>query len=273
MVNSEALGAASLRPGGYPQRLGRRLGAQIDLTTRDGNRDGFHGRVGLSGTSANAIAEGPFASGRGTWVASVRRSYLDFLLNRIDPEGSFGFGFSDALGKITFDVNPRQQLKLLTVVGRSLFDEALEDLGLNDDAQARSRAWLTAATWRYTASRLALSQSLYLTGMDFKNVSKNEAVLDRGQASDVGWCADVTFAPRDGLIAELGGDVLRSTSARARQRTFDGATGPVTLSNYRAARRAASAYAQLSARLGRITLTPGGRVDHWQAIDTITSSP
>ena len=165
MVNSEALAAASLRPGGYPQRLGRRLGAHIDLTTRDGNRDGFHGRVGLSGTSANAVGEGPFANGRGTWIASVRRSYLDFLLDRIDPEGSFGFGFSDALGKVTFDVNPRHQLQLLAVVGRSLFDEAPEDLGVNDDAQAKSRAWLTAATWRYMpASRLALSQSCLCDG-------------------------------------------------------------------------------------------------------------
>jgi outer membrane cobalamin receptor len=274
MVNSEALGAASLRPGSYSQRLGRRLGAQIDLTTRDGNRDAFRGRLGLSGTSANVIGEGPFASGRGTWVASVRRSYLDFLLDRIDPEGSFGFGFSDALGKVTFDVNPRHQLKWLSVVGRSLFDEAPEDLGPNDEAEASSRAWLTAVTWRYTpAPRLALSQSLYVTGMDFKNVSKHDVLLDRGQANDIGWRADVAFAPHDGLIAEFGGDVLRSTAGRARQRTFDGATEPVLLSNYSAAGRAASAYAQLSARVGKLTLTPGGRVDYWQATATTTSSP
>jgi hypothetical protein len=274
MVNSEALGAASLRPGSYPQRLGRRLGAQIDLTTRDGSRDGVHGRVGLSGTSANAIGEGPFAGGRGTWVASVRRSYLDFLLDRIDPEGHFGFGFSDALGKVTFDVNPRHQLKVLTVAGRSLFDEEPDDLGVNDEAQARSRAWLTAATWRYTpASRLALSQSLYVTGMAFTNVNKHDVLLDRGRARDVGWRADVTFAPRDGVIADFGGDVVRSTSSRARHRTFDGATEPVTLTHYSAAGRAASAYAQLSVRAGRATLSPGGRVDHWHASNTTTSSP
>ena len=274
MVNSEALGAASLRPGSYPQRLGRRLGAQIDLTTRDGNRDGFHGRVGLSGTSANAIGEGLFANGRGAWVASVRRSYLDFLLDRIDPEGSFGFGFSDALGKVTFEVNPRHQLQLLTVMGRSLFDEAPEDIGVNDEALAKSRAWLTAATWRYTpAARLAVLQRVYVMGMDFKNINKNDVLLDRGEANDVGWRADVTFALRQGLIAEFGGDVLRSTAARGRQRIFDGATEPVTLSNYSATGGAASAYAQLSARIGRVTLTPGARLDHWQAIDRTTSSP
>ena len=77
MVNSEALGAVSLLPGGYPQRIARRLGAQIDLTTRDGDRERFHGRVGLSGTSATFIGEGPLMGKRGSYVVSARRSYLD----------------------------------------------------------------------------------------------------------------------------------------------------------------------------------------------------
>src|SRR4029434_10161067 len=51
MINSEVLGSVSLLPGSYPQRTGRRLGAQVDLATRDGQRDEFHGRAGLSGTS------------------------------------------------------------------------------------------------------------------------------------------------------------------------------------------------------------------------------
>ena len=109
--------------------------------------------------------------------------------------------------------------------------------------------------------------------MDFRNVNKNDVLLDDGEANDVGWRADVTYALREGWIAEFGGDVLRSTAARARQRTFDGATEPVTLSNYSATGGAASAYAQLSARVGPITITPGARVDRWQATDTTMSSP
>lgn len=274
MVNSEALGAASLLPGSYPQRLGRRLGAQVDLTSREGNREGFHGRAGLSGTSANLIGEGPLANGRGAWLASVRKSYLDFLLDRIDPQGSFGFGFSDALGKVTFDLNPRHQLQVLTVLGRSVFDEDPEDLSVNDEALAVSRAWLAAAAWRFTpTARLAVSQRVYVTGMDFRNANENDALLDRGRANDVGWRTDVTFAPRERWIAEFGGDVVRTTARHARQRTFDGSTSPVMVDDYTAAGQAASAYAQLSARLGRITVTPGGRIDHWQATQTTTASP
>ncbi len=274
MVNSEALGAASLLPGSYPQRLGRRLGAEVELTTRDGNRNGVHGRAGLSGTSANAIFEGPLAGGKGAWVASVRRSYLDFLLDRIDPEGSFGFGFSDALGKLTFDVNPRHQLQLLTIAGRSTFDEAPEDISVNDEAVARSHAWLAAATWRFTPGpRLAMTQRVYATGMHFRNINEQDTLLDGGEASELAWRGDVTLAASARWTIDVGGDLVRTRAANTRQRTLDGAVTPQVLSDYTATGRAASAYGRITARIGRLRLAPGARFDYWQPTDTRTTSP
>ena len=164
---------------------------------------------GLSGTSANAIGEGPFAGGRGAWVASVRRSYLDFLLDRIDPEGSFGFGFSDALGKVTFDVNPRHQLQVLTVIGRSLFDEAPEDLGVNDEAQGKKPRLAYGRHAAVYAGRAAGDIAACICDGDGLQERQQEHVLlDSGEANDVGWRADVMYALRDGWIAEFGGDVL-----------------------------------------------------------------
>lgn len=101
------------------------------------------------------------------------------------------------LTKATFDVSARHQLQILTVLGRSVFNEEPENLGVNDEALATSRGWLTAVTWRYTpAPRFSMSQRVYATGMDFRNVNKNNALLDRGNANDLGWRTDVVFAPR-----------------------------------------------------------------------------
>jgi hypothetical protein len=274
MVNSEALGAVALLPGSYPQRIGRRLGGQIDLTTRDGNRERFHGRAGLSGTSVSFIGEGPLAGKKGAWMASARRSYLDYLLKRIDPEGSFGFGFSDALAKLTFDINPRNQIQMLAVLGRSAFDEGAEDLGRNDEARATSRAWLSAATWRATPSpQISISQRVYVTGMTYRNSSKDAVLLDAGSARDVGWRADAAYAPRDGWLAEFGGELQRMSARNARKRTFDGSDVPAVLEDYHVDGRSASAYAQVSARLGRATVIPGARIDHWGATGALLSSP
>jgi hypothetical protein len=274
MVNSEALGSASLLPGSYPQRTGRRLGAHIELTTRDGSRDGFHGRAGLSGTSANVIAEGPLPNGRGAWLASARRSYLDYLLARIDPDGSFGFGFSDGLAKLTLDVGARHQLQVLNVFGRSVFDEHPDDLGVNDEALAKSRAWLSALTWRFLPSaRVALFQRVYATGMDFRNVNGGNVLLDGGRDRVIGWRSDATIAMGRHWVAEFGGDLQQVSHALERHRTFDGASQPTALTDHHASSNAASAYAQATARFGAATLTPGARVDYWQATDMTAASP
>ena len=274
MVNSEALGSASLLPGSYPQRTGRRLGAEVSLATRDGNRDGVRTRAGLSGTSANLMVEGPLARNHGAWIVSLRRSYLDYLIERIDPDDGFGFGFSDGLAKITFDVNPHHQLQLLTVFGRSLFEEPPDDLEDNDDAFARSGAWLSGFTWRFTPGpRLSIAQRVYATGMNFRNTNKNDIVLDRGRTADLGWRADAVFTPVPGWVAEFGGDIQRTASVYKRRRTLDNAAAPVLLDDYDVASRAASAYGSVAMTIGRFTVAPGGRIDHWSATETTAGSP
>jgi hypothetical protein len=246
----------------------------VDLTTRDGNRDAVHGRAGLSGTSAGVVLEGPLAGQRGAWIVSARRSYLDYLLERIDPEGSFGFGFSDALAKVTIDVSRRHQLQLLNVFGRSLFDEEPEGLGINDDALARSGAWLSGLTWRFTPGpALSMAQRVYATGMNFENTSPTGVVLDSGGTADVGWRADVVFAPKPGWVAEFGGDIQRTQSSLARRRTLENAAEPALLDDYAVSSRAASAYGLVSATFGRLTVAPGARVDDWRASGETAVSP
>ena len=132
MINSETLGSVSLLPGSYPQRTGRQMGAEVGLATREGSRDEFRGRAGLSGTSATFLGEGPIAGGKGSWLASVRRSYLDYLIKRIDPEAGFAFGFVDAQAKAVYDVSPRHQVSITALLGRAVFEEGDPDIGVNE---------------------------------------------------------------------------------------------------------------------------------------------
>ena len=152
MVNSDAVGSISLMPGGYPQRIGRHLGAEVELSLRDGDRDRPRFRAGLSGTSAALLAEGPLKGHRGSWLVSARRSYLDLLLKRIDPEGSFAFGFTDGEAKVVFDLTPKHQLQVIALAGMAGFEEQPEDLGPNDEARIDGHSWLTGLTWRFTPS-------------------------------------------------------------------------------------------------------------------------
>ena len=80
--------------------------------------------------------------------------------------------------------------------------------------------------------------------------------------------------PATHVVVEFGGDVERldGRSRTVRQPTVTSA--PITLNDYDERSAAGSAYAQV--RIGggsRLTLTPGGRVDHWTLTGSTAASP
>ena len=274
MINSETLGSVSLLPGSYPQRTGRQMGAEVDLVTREGGRDRFHGRAGLSGTSASFLGEGPIAGGKGSWLASVRRSYLDYLIKRVDPEAGFAFGFVDAQAKVVYDVSPRHQMSIATLVGRARFDEGDPGIEINEIKTGISRAWLASVSWRYLPNpRFAVTQRVYSTGLRYDNDNHTGATLDEARFTDFGWRADASFLTAAGWMAEFGGDFQRLHGANLIERYLSPAA-PVALTDYNERASAASGYGQLRIGLGsRLTITPGSRVDHWSLTGATTASP
>ena len=275
MINSDTLGSVSLLPGSFPQRTGRHMGGQFDLATREGARDGFHGRAGLSGTSANFLGEGPLGGGKGSWLASVRRSYLDYLIKRIDPEAGFAFGFFDAQARVTYDLGPRHQLSATALLGRAVFDEEESEIDENDIRKGISRAWLTTFSWRYIPNpRFAVTQRIFFTGLRYDNDNDAGATLDSARFAEFGWRADASYALKPRLVIEFGGD---SEDLAGRNRVVRYASAPGaerTLTNYDEHAGAASAYGQVRVGLGSsLTVTPGARVDYWSLTNSTFASP
>jgi len=267
MINSDTLGSVSLLPGSYPQRTGRQMGAEVDLTTREGSRDQFHGRAGLSGTSAGFLGEGPFAGGKGSWLASIRRSYLDYLIKRIDPEAGFAFGFVDAQVKVAYDLNPQHQVSITTLVGRAVFEEGDSNIGVNDIQDGINRAWLTTLSWRYIpTSRFAVTQRLFSTGVDFDNDNRAGATIYAARFHDLGWRADASLSLTSRVVAEFGGDVEQLDGRSLTAAQLSDTSPQVTLNSYDEHSSAGSAYGQVRFSIGsRLTVTPGGRISLYSA--------
>ena len=275
MINSETLSSVSLLPGSYPQRTGRQLGAEVDLATREGSRDQFRGRAGLSGTSATFVGEGPMAHGKGAWLASVRRSYLDYLIKRIDPEAGFAFGFVDGQAKVVYDLKARHQVSFAAVLGRAVFEEGDPAIEINEIRTGISRAWLSSLSWRYLPSpRFAVTQRLYSTGLRFDNDDRVGATLDAARFAELGWRADASFAPATNVVVEFGGDAERLEGRNLTLRQLSATGAQVALHDYNERAVAASAYGQVRIGLhSRLTVTPGARVDHWSPTRSTTTSP
>ena len=99
--NGDAIDDINLYKGAYPADYGGRLGAVLDVRSRDGNAEKVHGRVGVSTIAARATLDGPI--GEGNWMLSGRRTYLDPILNAIRNEDNEipDYAFYDLNGKLT----------------------------------------------------------------------------------------------------------------------------------------------------------------------------
>ena len=113
MLTNQVLEEVTLRVGAYPHRFSDRLGAELEMTLREGSREQFELRGGIGGTNATIVGEGPLGrSGgraRGSWLVAARQSYLEWPVARAES-GRTAFGFSDGLAKVVYDVSRGQQV-------------------------------------------------------------------------------------------------------------------------------------------------------------------
>ena len=98
--------------GGFNAEYGGRISSVIDVTSRDGNRTRWAGKVGASTFATKALIEGPLKKateekpGSSSLLLNVRHSYLDQtsqnIYSYVDTAG-LPFRFTDIYGKLSFN--------------------------------------------------------------------------------------------------------------------------------------------------------------------------
>lgn len=97
--------------GGFGAEYGGRISAIMDVTTRDGNKKRFGGKVGANPFTSKLVLEGPlkkYEEGKATssFVISGRTSYLEktskSLYSYVDTAG-LPYNFSDIYAKVSFN--------------------------------------------------------------------------------------------------------------------------------------------------------------------------
>lgn len=195
MINSDILSRATLLAGPHPQKHGDWLGATLDFDIREGSRDRPQSRMAVSGTSASLVVEGPLGparSKRGSWLVSVRKSYLDWLIRKIEPDIDSTIGFGDFQTKVAYDLTSRQHLEGSIVGGRATFQQ-LQTGTSNGLSQALSKGGLVSVAWRYAGNSAFLSQRVSIAYNDFRNRGLLEQELGRGVTRALSWRADATW--------------------------------------------------------------------------------
>ena len=119
--------------------------------------------------------EGPLGeAGRGSWIVSLRNSYLDWPVKRPTVGGS-SFAFADAHAKLVYNVSPSQQLTFTALGGRSRLDSP-DDVAPSALAVGTNDAMLFSLGWRTSlGARGVIRQSVAVIDQRFSNAPTGRA--------------------------------------------------------------------------------------------------
>jgi outer membrane receptor for ferrienterochelin and colicin len=125
LFNGDALRSVELIKGGFPARYGGRLSSVIDMNMKDGNKEKVTGELGIGVISSKGLIEGPFAKGKGSFIVSGRRTYIDVLTQPIirafNNGNSAGYYFYDLNAKANYEINDKNRVYLSGYFGRDKF--------------------------------------------------------------------------------------------------------------------------------------------------------
>ena len=149
ILDPKITGGVDLTPGGYPAEYGDRMTGVLDMTTVQPTA--LKTELGASFSNLWAGTAGTFAGGKGRWVGSIRRGFLDLVLALAsDDEGSDDDQPSprywDLFGKVDYDLTPSQTLGFRVLGSEDTLSlEEIEDgdYAVADTAYGNQYVWVT----------------------------------------------------------------------------------------------------------------------------------
>jgi len=128
IVDSNLIDHVDVLPGGFQSNFGDAASGIVNIRTLPAPEKNVHS-VGVSFINAFANTRGSFDDGRGGWLVSIRRGYLDWLFRLVDTgTGEFTPRYLDFLAKIEHEIGERH-----IVSGHVLAAE--DDLKFFDDTE------------------------------------------------------------------------------------------------------------------------------------------
>lgn len=141
IIDVETIEGVELMTGGFPAANGNRMSGVFRVRSRDPSPGRSRYSVGLSLMNARAMAEGSFGQGKGSWLLSARRGYLDLLLDLLKQIDLPSPTYSDIFGKARFDLSSRHTLSLHLLHARDKYTfDASATTGFNDSIKTQELA-------------------------------------------------------------------------------------------------------------------------------------
>ena len=156
ILNVSFLDRVTLHTSAFPAKYDNPLSGVLQFRQRTGNPEKFQGNIRLSASEAALTTEGPLGkpNGKTTFIASVRRSYLQLLFKAIDLP--FLPNYWDYQYKVTYKPDNKNEIN---IIGLGSIDEfslnkpenaTLEQLAILDQVPLQGQMTYTfGLSWRH----------------------------------------------------------------------------------------------------------------------------
>ena len=262
IFNGDVVDSVSLLPGAAPAPYANHVGAVLAVRTRAGGTDGFQGRLSVGAAGAFATLEGPIGK-RASWIASARKSYLDYIIGRLDDDPRLALGYHDLTARLTFRPQPSQAISLLGLFGRSRYENTEEGASAHEMDTAGAGTDLLLLSWRRTSGAVSCGAAAF--GLRETGDNRDTDGFPRFSSEAWQWGVQGDVAWRRGAHRIEGGFEARRRDEDVLSRRWDPALqAPRVREDYRLAGWTWGAHAQdtWAAPGGRVSLTGGARIDH-----------
>ena len=177
--------------GGYPAPYVNRLSSVMQVSQREGSRERFRSAATFAYAGAGGVLEGPWAKGKGSWIVSARRSFLDFFTQDLGTGGvPVYYSFT---GKAVRDFGARDRIWFTNIGGidniRLGLTEASdpEDILSELDIRYRGRRNAAGINWQ----RIFGARGVGLLGFSHSTAKVDSTVKDLAPDGPLGPDLDV----------------------------------------------------------------------------------
>ena len=153
IFSTETLQELSLMEVAYPVRYADTTGAALAIRTREGSRTRPHFTISAGLADSEFLGEGGLGSaGKGSWMISARRSYLNYLFRDRGGDPSTNVAFEDGDLKLNYGLSPRHSLSLYTLIGHTDVDHSEPGATANTLRTGGNDLDFVRLGWRFAAT-------------------------------------------------------------------------------------------------------------------------
>lgn len=145
IVDTNILGGVELQTGGFGPQFGDRMSGVFEMTSRR-PEGAAKTTAGLSISNAILMSRGTFGTGKGAWLLSGRRGFLDLVMELANEGRRLSPKYHDVFGKVSYELGPSNRVTARFLLASDRFllrDPEVADL---DEVDFESE-WVSRYGW------------------------------------------------------------------------------------------------------------------------------